>query len=1131
MQTIAFQIKDKTERLHEKVHEKKEIEKMKRLKNGLKLLVFAFILLVFVSLPETLPSKSITYLHSTKDSYVSSGFLYLNYGTDPIMMVESYATSGLRNCRAFCEFNIAGVPSGVTVRLILYIDSYTNTAGRTYTISRIIGSWEESEITWNNQPSVTGSISVDAPTYTGPWSVDVSSLFVTGSTIGFSIKDSYESDSGVHNAVFQTKEHSEPKHEPLLSVIYPLTNDYLAVDLTGASYKGAKTLLAAKQDYKFVYKCSDPNGISDLIYGLNYAEIRLDYGSKNVKLRAEHHFSPTDTWTFIEYSDPSNYVTLNTGACSYSVSGNQITLNFMVTINWNWGDSPETIEVQCYVTDIFETQYSSTNYANVFGVEDDLTASSLVVKDFYGATVVRCDPEEVLTFTGYLKYEGTSVFPPNGDYQVKVRLSGAQKGSTDTSLVDGFFSVGSVAAPASVDSYVYTVEASHMTGTSNFPAIIVDKMKVTNMVASDDRANVNSNVNIDATLVYSYDSSQVTTGTFQIIANGFGYTASHIGSGVWRITRTSSFATSILYDDVAGIDGLYSLGVVGIDQNGKSVAVIWDKLSVSFIVNSTVPDNGHTVTFTVSLTRQFDSSSVSSYKFDINRNGTLWKDDYTSPTFTDMRETASIYTYHFQSVTDNTYGLTTFSAPSDILVIWGGAVNAPAIGEFEAPAIVFNQNYFLLNVTIKDGDGYLHFKNCTVEIDGSVILMWENSTNTFSLYADPNDYCTLYADQSFRTVLNSTSYKLTFKIELGRWYPFEDMAVDIISSNTTVYDDTSLWGSNGETGLFLFEKMYMYPGWITGTQIFGNNSYGYVNVSIFDSYGWEDLSSLLLQINTFGDAQTFTLKWDDSFSEVIDGSNICVLDEAGSDASNSSSQDMYVAFRFKFVGGCTLGSFSANVTAFNDEECNYTVIRTGYFTLAEFEPVNELYIGNFISSSETVSSDTVFTVGCRIVHPLTVDNFVNASIELSHGVILKWNKATGTFSIFQNTNGTCTMVSGNLIFYDDYTYLLYWNIKLSSDYPEGQVDVLEGYTRVYDANGNMANSSTSALFTFQHMIIPPEIPSPINMSLLLLITGFTMLFLPLFILFYKRPDAAMCILLLMASFIGFALLLGVGSGV
>ena len=244
------------------------------------------------------------------------------------------------------------------------------------------------------------------------------------------------------------------------------TNDQLSLDLTGASYKGTKTLLAAKQDYKFVHKCSDANGVTDI----SYAQITLDQGGKGVVLRATR--GSGDSWTFSENSDPSNYVTLNTGGSSHSTSGNQKTFNYLVTINWNWGDSAETLTVRGYVIDS-QSASDTDDYSNIFGVEDDLSASSLAVSNYNPA------PSEILTFSGYWYYEGTSIAPPDGNYNVQVKLSGVQKGSTDTTLVSGAFSISDVTAESTAGEYAYTVECDHMTSAGTFSTVTVGYQKTT----------------------------------------------------------------------------------------------------------------------------------------------------------------------------------------------------------------------------------------------------------------------------------------------------------------------------------------------------------------------------------------------------------------------------------------------------------------------------------------------------------------------------------------------------------------------------------------------------------------------------------------------------------------------------
>jgi len=234
----------------------------------------------------------------------------------------------------------------------------------------------------------------------------------------------------------------------------PPTNDLLVLDLFWATYKGDKTLLCAEEDYDFYYQCSDANGVTDI----SYAQIQLDPTGKNVVLRATR--GTGDAWTFSE-SDPNDYVTLNVGASQHSTSGNQKTLEFKVTINWGWGDSAETVGVRAYVVDS-QSAPDQDDYPNIFGVECHLASSSLLVSDY------RVNPSQTLTFSGYWKYDGTTVAPPDGNYAVVIKLSGVQKGSPDTTLVSGYFSINDVTAESTVGSCAYTVEASHMASAGSY---------------------------------------------------------------------------------------------------------------------------------------------------------------------------------------------------------------------------------------------------------------------------------------------------------------------------------------------------------------------------------------------------------------------------------------------------------------------------------------------------------------------------------------------------------------------------------------------------------------------------------------------------------------------------------------
>ena len=130
----------------------------------------------------------------------------------------------------------------------------------------------------------------------------------------------------------------------------------------------------------------------------------------------------------------------------------------------------------------------------------------------------------------------------------------------------------------------------------------------------------------------------------------------------------------------------------------------------------------------------------------------------------------------------------------------------PTIGGFQAPSTVYANKYFLLNATINDADGIGDFVNATIEINGSIVLKWVNTTLEtyhFSIYSDPNGYCTLDAANSLQTSLNTTAYRLSWKIKLTWTYP--EGSISVISTNTKVYDSAGAGGSGSQSGLFTFE--------------------------------------------------------------------------------------------------------------------------------------------------------------------------------------------------------------------------------------------------------------------------------------------------------------------------------------
>jgi hypothetical protein len=618
--------------------------------------------------------------------------------------------------------------------------------------------------------------------------------------------------------------------------LYPPTNDQLTLDLTGASYKDTKTLLCAKQDYKFVYKCSDANGVTDI----TYAQIQLDPTGKNVILRATR--GSGDAWTFSEQSDPSNYVTLNTGGSTYSTNGNQKTFNFLVTINWNWGDSAETVTVRCYVIDSVSMS-DQDDYTNIFGVEAHLTSASLVVSDY------RCNPSQTsLTFSGYWYYDGTSIVPPDGNYAVVIKLSGVQKGSTDTTLVSGAFSINDVTAESTVDSYSYTVEATYMSGAGSFSAVIVDRIKVLSYTVSDSRANINDNVDIDATLRYEYDNTAITTGTITIN----GYSASHIGSGVYRITRTSVSVTSITYNTVAGSESTYGLNTV--NQNSQTTTVIWDRLQVQ---SYTVSDSRADINANVNI----DALVWFDYDNTVCTTGTITINGYSashigSGVYRITRTSASVTSVAYNTVAcsaETTYGITTVDQNSQSTTVVWDRIRIDSLSAVDSRVDINTQIFFYATASL-EFDSHPLGSGDSFTLSGYAFV-WSADNNRFEVTETKTTVTSVtinaFASGSEATY-GITAGNINSKTITGIWDRLEFVSVSADDTRINVggtfelryqirydFDDVTFNSSKGSITGFVWDSVNSW--WdktVIGSSSVTSTNYDETYISITDStYG------------------------------------------------------------------------------------------------------------------------------------------------------------------------------------------------------------------------------------------------------------------------------------------------------
>lgn len=148
-------------------------------------------------------------------------------------------------------------------------------------------------------------------------------------------------------------------------------------------------------------------------------------------------------------------------------------------------------------------------------------------------------------------------------------------------------------------------------------------------------------------------------------------------------------------------------------------------------------------------------------------------------------------------------GTTTITEATNDVNIYYGTVTF-TLGEFAADATVYANNYTFVNATVHTGNSanINSFVNVTVELSNNIVLKWLNATNTFSIASDPNNYCTLDDAISTKTSVNSTAFKLSWRIKLNWTYP--EGSKSIVATNTKAYDVNS-YASNSKTDLFTFE--------------------------------------------------------------------------------------------------------------------------------------------------------------------------------------------------------------------------------------------------------------------------------------------------------------------------------------
>ena len=221
------------------------------------------------------------------------------------------------------------------------------------------------------------------------------------------------------------------------------------------------------------------------------------------------------------------------------------------------------------------------------------------------------------------------------------------------------------------------------------------QINITQILQNINRTGINQNVNLSYELVYSSNSSAVTTGTITI--NSIQYS---VNAGWVNFTVTSSSTSLITYT----VNSVNCGGITSWSQTPTNPQVIYDNLQVVLSASNGNQVNGQPVTITWQIYRQYDGSYVTSFTVNVTRDGVLWLNNTSLSSATDT-DTSTTHTYTFSTITDNTYGITYSSfIITPLTVTWGststGSISSGSVPITSTPAPSSTQPQIVVNEAV-----------------------------------------------------------------------------------------------------------------------------------------------------------------------------------------------------------------------------------------------------------------------------------------------------------------------------------------------------------------------------------------------------------------------------------------------
>jgi len=556
---------------------------------------------------------------------------------------------------------------------------------------------------------------------------------------------------------------------------------------SGTNWDDTDNCYAQKQWYQAVVVYTDLDGYADF----TYVELYLQTGAPVT--RAQFRYTE-DTNTASIQAGATQW-DFDTTASNFVRSGNTITATWKFMPHW---DATEESDLDFKLYSIDSKTASDTDVSDQnFDVVTNLLVSTIECTNTNNPDRININTATQIDVT--VRYANdpssstpTTFYPPDAEFtSIAIHDSSHTLKGTDTSIVNG---VGDVAITSETTvqsmnyhAYIDMADADYTDGDeSPTETIISDTLQVQSYTVSDSRANINDNVNIDALIWFDYDNTVCTTGTITIN----GYSASHQGAGVYRITRTSASVTSVIYNTVAcSAESTY--GITTVDQNSQSTTVIWDRIRIDTLnaVSSSIPINTEGEWYaTASL--EYDNHALGSGD-SLTLSGYLFTWDDTHSRFEHKRTETSpiiITINSFTSGNEATYGITV------------GNIN----GQSQSIEWYIGFN---LNLHVMDWDLTDAISGATVYKDADTLTSnangWANWTLVSGTVQTKVKYFGFWVNGTFSVTMDSEKtidvrcrlYDVTITVQESIQSAY------LVGANVTVFNSTSTYGNRIKTGI------------------------------------------------------------------------------------------------------------------------------------------------------------------------------------------------------------------------------------------------------------------------------------------------------------------------------------------